>query len=87
MRLKERHDQYWRANLRIIAALLVIWFSVTFCVAYFAHDLQFAFFGWPFSFWVAAQGALMVYGLIIWYYARTIDKLDHQYGVHEVLEE
>jgi putative solute:sodium symporter small subunit len=33
-----------------------VWFVVTFVVAYFARDLNFNFFGWPFSFWVAAQG-------------------------------
>ena len=38
--------------------LLAIWFVVTFVVAYFARDLTFNFFGWPFSFWVAAQGAV-----------------------------
>ena len=43
---------------------------MTFVIGYFARDLNFTFFGWPFSFWVAAQGALIVYVLIIWYYAR-----------------
>ena len=85
--VSERYQSYWRSNLRTIAALLLIWFAVTFGVAYFAYDLQFAFFGWPFSFWVAAQGALIVYGLIIWYYARFMDELDRRHDVHEHLEE
>jgi putative solute:sodium symporter small subunit len=75
--------RYWRRNLRITAALLAVWFIVTFVVAYFARDLRFAFFGWPFSFWVAAQGALVVYLLLVWFYARCMDRLDREYGVAE----
>jgi putative solute:sodium symporter small subunit len=83
MQLTERHHQYWRKNLRITSILLGVWFFVTFVVGYFARDLNFNFFGWPFSFWVAAQGALIVYVLIIWYYARYMNKLDIEYGVDE----
>jgi putative solute:sodium symporter small subunit len=76
--------RYWRRTLRITAALLAIWFVVTFVVAFFAHDLRFGFFGWPFSFWVAAQGALVVYVLLVWVYARCMERLDREHGVTEV---
>ena len=83
----DRHRGYWSANLRITSILLTIWFLVTFVLVFFARDLNFRFFGWPFSFWVAAQGALIVYCLIIWFYAHHMNKLDHQYGVEEDDEE
>jgi putative solute:sodium symporter small subunit len=83
MQLTERHRRYWSKNLNITGILLTIWFLVTFGVAYFARDLNFKFFGWPFSFWVGAQGALIVYVIIIWYYARYMNKLDQEHGVAE----
>jgi putative solute:sodium symporter small subunit len=83
MQLTERHQEYWGKNLRITGLLLALWFLVTFVLLYFARDLTFSFFGWPFSFWVAAQGALIVYCLIIWYYARYMNNLDKEYGVAE----
>ena len=83
MQLTARHQEYWSKNLRITGLLLGIWFLVTFVVIFFARDLTFKFFGWPFSFWVAGQGALIVYCLIIWYYARYMNKLDIEYDVHE----
>lgn len=83
MELTERHREYWRRNLRITAVLMVIWFVVTYVVAYFARDLSFSFFGWPFSFWVAAQGALIVYVVMIWFYARTMNRMDEEFGVAE----
>jgi putative solute:sodium symporter small subunit len=76
-------DLYWQRNLRLTALLLAVWFIVTFGVAFFARELSFSFFGWPFSFWVAAQGALIVYVLLVWFYARTMDRLDREHGVAE----
>jgi putative solute:sodium symporter small subunit len=87
MQLSARHQEYWSKNLRITAFLLGIWFFVTFVLVYFARDITFNFFGWPFSFWVAAQGALVVYCLIIWYYAHYMNKLDQEHGVAEVEED
>ena len=83
MQVSERHQRYWQKNLRITGILLAIWFVVTFVAGYFARDLTFKFFGWPFSFWVAGQGALIVYCLIIWYYASAMNKLDTEHNVHE----
>ena len=83
MQLTEKHRTYWQANLRITSILLLIWFVVTFVVSYFARDLNFTFFGWPFSFWMGAQGSLVVYCLIIWFYANYMNKLDVEHGVSE----
>ncbi|NRF67321.1 DUF4212 domain-containing protein [Aquincola sp. S2] len=82
-RLSERHHHYWRKNLRITSILMAIWFVVTYVVGFYARELNFTFFGWPFSFWVAAQGALIVYVLIIWYYANYMNRLDQEHGVAE----
>ncbi len=86
MELTEKHRQYWRKNLNITAILLVIWFVLTFVVSYFARDLSFSFFGWPFSFWMGAQGALVGYVAIIGYYAWYMNKLDIEHGVEEAEE-
>ncbi len=83
MQLTDKHKEYWRKNLRITGILLAIWFVVTYVVAYFARDLNFQFFGWPFSFWMGAQGALVVYVALIGYYAYYMGKLDREYGVEE----
>lgn len=83
MPLDDRHRRYWRRNQTVIAVLLMVWFTVTFGVSYFARSLSFSFFGWPFSFWMGAQGALLIYGLIIGFYAWYMNRLDIQYGVAE----
>ena len=83
MQMTDRHREYWQKNLRITGILLAIWFVVTFVVSFFARDLSFSFFGWPFSFWMGAQGALVVYVVIIGYYAYYMNRLDREYGVQE----
>jgi putative solute:sodium symporter small subunit len=83
MQPSENHRQYWRKNLNITAVLLAIWFLVTFVIGYFARSLSFNFFGWPFSFWMGAQGSLIVYCVIIWYYARYMGRLDIEHNVAE----
>jgi len=87
MQLTESHKQYWQKNLRMTSFLLAIWFVVTFVVGYFARDLNFDFFGWPFSFWVGSQGSLVIYVLIIAYYAHYMNNLDNEYGCAEVEED
>jgi putative solute:sodium symporter small subunit len=83
MQVTETQRHYWQKNLRITGILLAIWFVVTFVMAYFARDLNFNFFGWPFSFYMGAQGSLIIYVLIIAYYARTMNRLDQEHGVAE----
>ena len=83
MQLDHNLRRYWSRTRRVTALLMAVWLVVTFVVAYFARELSFAFFGWPFSWWVAAQGALLVYVLIVVFYARYMNRLDREYGVAE----
>ena len=83
MQLTAKHLEYWGKNLRITGVLLFVWFVATFVLAYYARELAFPFFGWNFSFYMAAQGSLIIYVLIIWIYARYMNNLDQEYDVHE----
>ena len=84
MQLTQRHEEYWRRNLKITVILLAIWFLVTFVVGYFARDInEIRVLGFPLAFYMGAQGALIIYILIIWVYAKYMNRLDMEYGVHE----
>ena len=83
MELTAKHKEYWKKNLTVTMILLGIWAVVTFVIGYYARELSFNFFGWPFSFWVGGQGALIIYVVIIWYYARYMNRLDKEYDVEE----
>jgi putative solute:sodium symporter small subunit len=84
MQLTEKHHEYWRKNLTITAILLSIWFVVTFVEAWFARELnQFTFLGFPFGFYMSAQGSLIIYVILIGTYAWYMNRLDVEYGVDE----
>jgi putative solute:sodium symporter small subunit len=79
-----RRAEYWRRTVTVTAVLLAIWFVVTYVVAFFAVPLnEFKFFGFPFAFYMGAQGSLVIYLVIIAFYARYMNKLDREFGVSE----
>jgi putative solute:sodium symporter small subunit len=69
---------YWRQTKRLTSLLLLVWLTLTFCVLFFARELSsFHFFGWPFSFYMAAQGLTLIYVLILGvfsFYSRRIEQ-------------
>lgn len=84
MQLTDKHREYWRRTLNLTIVLLAIWFIVTFVMAYFAIELHnIVIAGFPLSFYMAAQGSLIIYVVLIWYYARKMGELDREYGVAE----
>jgi putative solute:sodium symporter small subunit len=81
---EERRQEYWRRTLRITAILLAIWFLVTYVVIWFAVPLnQFTFLGFPLAFYMGAQGSLIVYVVLIVFYAWYMNRLDREFGVSE----
>lgn len=76
---------YWQANLRLLAKLLIIWFAVSFGCGILLVDWldQFSFFGFKLGFWFAQQGAIYVFVALIFVYAWRIQIIERQYGVSE----
>ena len=84
MEITNKHREYWRKNLNLTGVLLAIWFVATFVVSWYARELNaYTIAGFPFAFYMAAQGALIIYVVIIWFYAHRMNQLDKEYGVHE----
>jgi putative solute:sodium symporter small subunit len=62
-------------------ALLAVWFGVTFAAIFFARELAgLTLFGWSVSFYIAAQGALLVYVAIVGIYALAMEALEARAG-------
>ena len=83
MQLTEKHKEYWSKNLTITSILLAIWFIATFVMGWFARELNEIVIIGPLGFYMSAQGSLIIYVVIIWFYARHMNGLDKEYGVHE----
>ena len=75
MAVMSAHEKHSRKTLVLKASLLVIWAAVSFGCCFFARDLQFMVAGWPFNFWMAAQGSVLVFILILAFYAWAMNRM------------
>ena len=75
--------RYWRANLRILVILLVIWFAVSFGLGILLVEPLNAIRlgGFPLGFWFSQQGSIYVFIVLIFVYARWMDRIDRDHGV------
>ena len=89
-RIPRKRDMadYWVANVRLIVGLLLIWFSVTFLPILFVNQLNQIeiLTGFPLGYYMGAQGSLIVFVVLIFFYARRMERLDQQYGLAETDE-
>lgn len=84
---RQRARRYWKRVRALTFSLLAVWFVVTFVVSFFARDLNFKFFGWPFSYWMGAQGAPLIYALLTALYAWCMHRLDRRFALDQPDEE
>ena len=81
LKTRPRHPaSHWQSTRRLTLGLLLIWFALTFFVIFFARELSnVSLFGWPLSFYMAAQGLALGYLLIVAVYTWQMKKIDqHQ---------
>jgi putative solute:sodium symporter small subunit len=79
-----RTSAYWRRARRLTLWLTALWLIATFCTIFFARELhRVVLFGWPLSFYMAAQGILLIYVCIVGAYAWRMHRLDRAHGDHE----
>jgi len=66
-------------HLWLKAGLLLLWALVSFVATYFARDLEFLVVaGWPLGYWIAAQGAVVVFIGIVVAYGWAMNRFERQ---------
>ena len=81
--MSDNADTYWKSNIRIVLALLSIWFFISFGCGILLVDFldQFRLGGFKLGFWIAQQGAIFVFVGLIYTYIYLMDKLDEEYNL------
>ena len=79
------NNAYWQANVRLILISLVIWALVSFGFGIVLRPLLagIAVGGTDLGFWFAQQGSIIVFLILIYFYAWRMNKLDKEHGVDE----
>jgi len=85
MNEKQKRAAYWRANLRLVALCLSIWFVVSFLFGIILLEPlnTISLGGYKLGFWFAQQGSIFVFVAVIFFYAYRMNKLDKMFGVDE----
>jgi putative solute:sodium symporter small subunit len=80
-RIRAARAAHWTRARRFIGVLLALWLATSFGTVFFARDLaHLSVFGWPLSFYLAAQGASLTYLAIIGVYAWRMRILDRAFA-------
>ncbi len=81
-------DRYWSRTVRRISILLLIWFIAGPMMGIvFVEQLNaFSLGGVPFGFWMAQQGAIYVFVILIFVNAWLADRVDEEFGVEETAD-
>ena len=80
-----QRQAYWKANLRLVALCLSIWFVVSYLFGIILVDQLNAIKigGYELGFWFAQQGSIYIFVVLIFFYANRMKKLDEKFNVHE----
>ena len=82
---KEKQAAYWKANVRLMITLLVIWFVISFGFGILLVEplnaIQIG--GYKLGFWFAQQGSMYGFVALIFVYAKRMTALDRKFDVHE----
>ena len=82
MASEETAQAYWRANLRLMAILLSVWFLVSFGAGILFVDalntIQVG--GFKLGFWFAQQGSILVFVILIFVYVGLMNRLDREFA-------
>jgi len=82
---RQAGEAYWRANVRLVRWLLIIWALVSFGGGILFRPLLSGIpvGGTDLGFWFAQQGSILVFLVLIFFYAIRMNQLDRHYGVDE----
>jgi putative solute:sodium symporter small subunit len=77
-------EEYWHKTRNLMWTALVIWFIFGFGIHFFVRQLnEITFLGFPLGYYMAAQGSLIVFVVLIFWFAARQNRIDEEFGVAE----
>ncbi|PLC54840.1 hypothetical protein CR155_05100 [Pollutimonas nitritireducens] len=78
-------NAYWKANIRIILISLAIWFICSFGMGIILRPMLSGIMvgGADLGFWMAQNGSMYIFIILIFVYASVMNRLDREHGLEE----
>jgi putative solute:sodium symporter small subunit len=86
-RMQQTNDEaHWQKTTNLMLIHLGVWFFFGFIIHMFVKPLNtivIPILGFPLGFYMAAQGSLIVFVVMLFLFAKQQDKIDREFGVAE----
>ena len=78
---KERH---WEKSKGLMILTLAIWFVFGYVIFMFGSSLnEGSFLGYPLAYYMCAQGSIIAFVVLIFWFANKQEKIDEEFGFQE----
>lgn len=77
-------DHHWQRTSKLMLVMMALWLFFSYLVHMFVTPLNgIKIFGFPLGFYMASQGSLIAFVVMLFWFARAQDQVDRDAGVAE----
>lgn len=81
---KAKLEAHWQKTSKLLKIVLVFWFFFAYFLHFFVGALnEVSFFGFPLGYYMAAQGSLFAFVVIIYFFSKKQNQIDEEFGLAE----
>ena len=84
--LRAREEAHWQKTTRLMLTHLGIWFFFGYVIHMFVvplNKITIPILGFPLGFYMAAQGSLIVFVVMLFVFAKQQNRIDREFGMAE----
>ena len=82
---KEKH---WGKTKNLMIITLIIWFIFSILIFVFGEEMNtVSFLGYPLAYYMSAQGSIIIFVVLIFWFANRQEKIDEEFGFTEKEDE
>jgi putative solute:sodium symporter small subunit len=76
--------EHWNRTKNLMFVMMGLWLFFSFIIHFFVETLnKIVIFGFPLGFYMAAQGSLIAFVIMLFWFARRQNKIDEETGFAE----
>ena len=81
---QDNSERHWKRTSGLMWLMLILWIIFSFLIHFFVGQLNtIKFMGFPLGFYMAAQGSLVIFVVMLFWFAYAQDKIDRDEGFAE----
>jgi putative solute:sodium symporter small subunit len=82
--MEKKEDIYWQKTSKLMITMMSLWLFFSFLIHMFVVQLNaIKIAGFPLGFYMASQGSLIAFVVMLFWFAKAQDNIDRECGVAE----